>query len=288
MVERSRVNRQGERRVMTVAYEAPAGAREGRVRTGKAAPRPYGKEERAEEIRWLLQRYARTRDAHARERLVELHRGLVRLIASLIQVAYVGLLDALDRFDPDRGVRFTTFATQTIVGVLRHHQRDEGWMVRTPRGLRDLALKTAAARLALERRLGRAATLPELAMELEVDEERLIEAMEAFHLRQPISLEPACSPADEGAGYALADVVGRLDPEIQGVENRLWLGGALAQLPRRERVILYLRFYRDATQAEVARRIGISQMQVSRLERRALRALRRLLEEDGREARPVP
>jgi RNA polymerase sigma-B factor len=247
--------------------------------------RSYRDEETAES---LLREFAETRDPGVRERLVLMHGRIVRYLASrfdtravpqedLVQVAYIGLISALDRFDPARGVSFITYAIPTILGEIKRYFRDQTWALKAPRRLRELGLTLRRVRLELEQELGRAPTIQEIAQAASVNEERLLQAMEVDRAYSPCSLDTQLTGPDGGEKGAVWDCVGADDPELAEVEQRRALRQAMACLERRQREIIRMRFYEELSQAEVARHLGISQMHVSRLERQALGHLKRML-----------
>ena len=235
-----------------------------------------------EELRRKFQEFADTRDQHLRDELIEAHLGLAEYLArrfsnrgepldDLVQVASVGLLKAVDRFDPERGVEFSTYATHTVVGELKRHFRDKGWAVRAPRRMQELYLRLGKVISTLSQELGRSPTIPELAAEAQVSEEEVLEAMEAGQAYRFASLD-APSPGDEGD--TMGATLGEDDPELIDAERRATLSPLLARLPPREQTILHLRFFEGLTQSEIASRLGISQMHVSRLLGRSLAQLR--------------
>ena len=224
-----------------------------------------------------LEEYRRTRSRELRNALVEEYMGLAEAMAhryshrgepieDLSQVAMVGLLKAVERFEPTRGVRFTSFATPTILGELKRHFRDRGWAVRVPRAIQEVHLRLRQTVSDFHQELGRAPSTAELAERLDLSEEAVLEAMEAGTLYRLASLD---APAPGGEGDAPPGV-GGLDPGITGVDNRLAVQRLLEKLPVRERRIVELRFFAGLTQAEIAEEIGISQMHVSRLLTRSL------------------
>ena len=219
--------------------------------------------------------FRRLPDEIVREELVErflpLARHLARRFAGrgesvedLIQVADLGLLNAIDRFDPDRGVQFTTFAAVTITGELKRHFRDRGWSVRVPRSLQESALLVHRTLETLWQDLGRSPTISEIAEAADLPEEAVIEAMDAIQAYSPASLDAVVS---EDGGHA--------DPSFEVAEGWASVAPALEKLPERERRILYLRFFRGMTQTEIAQEIGISQMHISRLIAQSLERVRR-------------
>jgi len=237
----------------------------------------------------LLREYARTRDIQVRNRLVILHERMVRYLASrfgsgagtslddLVQVGYVGLIAAIDRFDPEKGVSFVTFAVPTILGEIKRYFRDQTWGLKAPRRLRELGLSLRKLREQLEQNLGRPPTVPEMALAAGVTEERLLQAMDLDRIYQPASLDAHLQDENGDDKSSFWEAIGRPDPELMAIEEREMVRHALDRLDQRQRAIIYFRFFEDASQAEVAGRLGISQMHVSRLERQALKRLRALL-----------
>lgn len=189
----------------------------------------------------------------------------------LNQVALIGLLKALERFDPDRGAELTTFATATILGELKRHLRDRGWSVRLPRRIHDLHLWAQQSVDELTQELGRSPTLTEIADRLDVAVEDVVEALDAGGLRHNTSLE---APGPGGEDHGLSHRLGVRDPGVAEVDGRMELSPLLARLPDRQRQILQLRFVLGCSQTEIAKLIGVSQMQVSRLLARSLAQLR--------------
>ena len=223
--------------------------------------------------------YARTRNAGLRDELVEEFVGLSNHLArrfvhrgepldELQQVAMVGLFKAIDRFEPDRGMQFSTFAVPTIMGELKRHFRDTGWAVRIPRRLQELYLQLNRVVAELTQELGRSPTPGELAARAEVDEEEVLEAMEAGSLYNLASLD-----APPGADAPVPDPPAPVD-DYRTVDERLAIERLLASLPDRERAIVELRFFAGLTQSEIAERVGLSQMHISRLLTQSLGRLR--------------
>jgi RNA polymerase sigma-B factor len=234
--------------------------------------------------RTLLVRYARSRDPKILDELVETFMPLARRLAAryrgdwepvedLEQVASLGLVKALDRFDPSRGVAFSSYAVPTILGELKRHFRDRGWSVRFPRDLQERIGRVDRGIAELSARLGRAPSVNEVAAKLEIDPEKVLEAMEAGQARHAISLDVQ-SQTEDGEGVPLKERLGRSDPGFDTVEYGAAIEEALDSLAKRDRVVLHLRFVEDMTQTEIAQRVGISQMHVSRLLRATLRRLR--------------
>jgi RNA polymerase sigma-B factor len=221
--------------------------------------------------------------ARIRATLVELHLPLVEYLArrfrnrgewldDLTQVATIGLIKSIDRFDLERGVEFSTYATPTIVGEIKRHFRDKGWAVRVPRRLQELKLSLTKAIGELAQREGRAPTVSELAVHLQMSEEEVLEGLESANAYSTVSLD-APDSGDEDAP-AVADSLGMLDDALEGVEYRESLKPLLERLPPREKKILLLRFFGNMTQSQIAAELGISQMHVSRLLARTLAQLR--------------
>jgi RNA polymerase sigma-B factor len=193
----------------------------------------------------------------------------------LLQVASLGLLKALDRFDPALGHPFASFAVPTILGEMRRHFRDAGWSVHVPRGSQERALKVRDAQERLANAQGRAPTINELAQYLELSAEDVIDALQAIQAYESLSLDaPRPGATDEATSYG--DAMGEEDARYELVELDATVSAVLGRIPAREREILRMRFVEDLTQTEIADRVGISQMQVSRLLRRSLDQLRAL------------
>ncbi|HZA88793.1 MAG TPA: SigB/SigF/SigG family RNA polymerase sigma factor [Solirubrobacterales bacterium] len=248
-----------------------------------AEPAPGPKEQLAAE-RELLERYYRQRDQTVREELVQRFMPLARRLAAryrgdreplddLVQVASLGLVKALDRFDPSRGVAFSSYAVPTILGELKRHFRDRGWSVRVPRDLQERIARVDRAIAELPGKLGRAPSVNEIADRLEVDPEEVLEAMEAGQAHHAMSLDVQ-SQTDEGEGIPLTERLGGSDPAFDTVEYGAAITDALDSLSERDRTVLHLRFVEDLTQTEIAERVGVSQMHVSRILRSAVERLR--------------
>jgi RNA polymerase sigma-B factor len=234
----------------------------------------------------LFVRWQRDRDPGAREALVRSFMPLARSLArrygrssepfeDLLQVASLGLLKALDRYDADRGHSFASFAVPTILGEMRRYFRDSGWAVHVPRGAQERALKVRDAQERLANERGRAPTVNQLAEYLELDTEDVIDALQALQAYETLSLD-APRPGADGDVVSYGDSVGGDDERFELVELDATVTAVLRHIPPRERLILQMRFVQDLTQTEIAERVGISQMQVSRLLRRSLEQLRTL------------
>jgi RNA polymerase sigma-B factor len=235
-----------------------------------------------ESIDDLHHAYLATRDPDLHRALLDVHLGLAYRLAArfahrgesmedLRQVALLGLVKAINGFDPDRGLRFSTYALPTIIGELKRHFRDRGWAVRPPRRVHDLFLNTQRAIDERSQELGRSPTVAEIAEWVDASKEDVLEALEAGGLRRSASLDARVSPDDP---RSLANTVGANDQRLFDVERDLTLNALLARLPEFEREIMRLRFVEGMTQREIARRVGRSQMQVSRLLARSLSRLR--------------
>jgi RNA polymerase sigma-B factor len=233
-----------------------------------------------------------TGDPKIREALAQLHLPLVEYLAKrfkdrgeplddLIQVGSVGLLKAIDRFDLERGVEFSTYATPTIVGELKRYFRDKGWAIRVPRRLQELSLRMNKVVAQLTQDLGRAPTIAEIAKAAQVSEDEVLEALESGQAYSTTSLD-APGGDDEDAPARL-DRFGEEDMALENLEYFASLAPLIEQLPERERKILYLRFFKGMTQSKIAEQVGISQMHVSRLLSRILEFLREGMEEGGAE-----
>ena len=239
----------------------------------------------------LWRRFVERRDQSARAELVEMYMPLARRMASryaggsepyddLLQVAGLGLLGAIDRFDPSRGAKFAGFAKPTILGELKRHFRDKVWTVRVPRSVHDRMEEVAKATERLTLDLGRPPSVDELAAEVGIPAAAVLEVLEAKHNRRPLSLD--APPAGDGhEDGPTVEWVGRADGNFDLVEDWMTVAAALPSLERREREVLRLRFVEEMPQTEIATRIGCSQMQVSRLLRRALDKLREEAEAMG-------
>ncbi len=231
-------------------------------------------------LRTKFREFALTRDDALRAELVEAHLGLAEHLArrfthrgepyeDLVQVSSLGLIKAVDRFDPERGVEFSTYATKTILGELKRHFRDKGWAIRAPRRIQELYLNVGQAVGSLAQELGRSPTINELAVETNASEDDVIEALEAGQGYRSASLEGS-GPDDD----RLSAHLGVEDRAFGGAEWRAVLGPHLEMLTDRDREILRHRFIEGLTQTEIASRVGISQMHVSRLLARILSHLR--------------
>jgi RNA polymerase sigma-B factor len=230
----------------------------------------------------LLRRFARTRDDVLRERLVRRYLPLARYAANhyarrsepfddLVQVASLGLLKAIDRYDPDNGATFSSYALPTMMGELRRYFRDRGWAVRPPRTLQEHALLVERATADLSRELGRSPTLDQLAARCDLEVEEVLEAREAIVAHTATSL--SAPVGDDEEATLLSDMLGEEDAGYERADQRATIDALLRTLSHREREIVRLRMEEDLTQSEIGERVGLSQMHVSRLLRQILEKL---------------
>jgi RNA polymerase sigma-B factor len=220
---------------------------------------------------WLRQQCIEYGREHA-GRLARRYRDRGESLEDLVQVAMVGLLKAVDGYDPSLGYRFTAYATPTILGEIKRHFRDHGWQIRVPRRLQELGMQLTEARANLTQTLRRVPTVPELASSMSVTTGEVIEVLDAGGGYRPVSLS---TPVGDDAQTSLGDELGAADPGFDEVEYRESLRVLVSRLPQRQQRILALRFFGDQTQAQIAEELGISQMHVSRLLASALQRLRR-------------
>jgi RNA polymerase sigma-B factor len=229
----------------------------------------------------LLSRQREAPDERVLEELVSRLQPLARAVArryagrgepleDLTQVALLGLLKAIERFDPDRSVAFSTYATPTMLGELRRHFRDTGWAVHVPRGVKERALEVARAGDELSAVLGRSPSLPELAQALEATEEQTLEAIEAYHARVVPSLDSGANDEE----FSLEHVLGAEDERLEQAEYLSVIAASVRSLSEFERLVLFLRFGRDLPQSEIAERLGTSQMKISRTLRAVIEKVR--------------
>ncbi len=248
-----------------------------------------------QKTRELFRRYKEDGDMEAREQLVMSHLNLVRFLANkfknrgeplddLVQVGYLGLLKAIDRFDPDRGLEFTTYATPTILGEIKRHFRDKGWSVRVPRRLQELSAKVNQATDTLTTQFQRSPTIQEIADYLDASVDEVLEAMESSSAYSSVPLEGTGSSENDDAPSVI-DRYGSEDNELAFTDDRLVIEEALKGFSPREREVIELRFLKGMTQIEIAEQLGISQVQVSRLLRRTLKMIQDKIDPDGVMAR---
>lgn len=244
-----------------------------------------------EKTRELFRRFKEEGDMDAREKLVMSHLNLVRFIANkfknrgepiddLIQVGYLGLLKAIDRFDPSRGLEFTTFATPTIMGEIKRHFRDKGWSVRVPRRLQELSAKVNQATDTLTSQLQRSPTIAEIADYLDATVDEVLEAMESSSAYSSVSLEAPSGAVDDDTPSVI-DRYATEDSDLAFTDDRIIIEEALASFSPRERDVIEMRFLKGMTQIEIAEKLGISQVQVSRLLRRTLKKIQDKIDPEG-------
>ena len=251
-------------------------------------PADIAGDRRAREDQRLFAAWVDRGDRRARAQLIERFLPLARSLArryergsepleDLVQVASVALVKAIDRYDPARGFAFSSFAVPTIAGELKRHFRDQTWMVRPPRGIQEVTMRVEGALTRLTQQLDRSPTTSELADAVGVSDEAVLEAMQARSARGALSLQaPQGEPGD---AMSLQDTLGAEDPDIERAETRAELDRLMADVSPRAREMLRMRFEEDMTQAEIGAAIGISQMQVSRILRQTIAALREVAEE---------
>jgi RNA polymerase sigma-B factor len=238
----------------------------------------------------LLRRYHEDGDLQAREQLIEQYMSLVRSLArrysyrgeqleDLVQIGAIGLIKAIDRFDLDRGVELTTYATPNIIGEIKRHFRDKGWSVRVPRGLQELNVQLSRLVEQLTVQFSRSPTIPELAKAAGVEEELVLEALESGRAYTSLSLSVGGGGGDDDDLDPL-ESLGTEEHQYEVSEDRAVLAPGFKALDERERKILQLRFFDGLTQSQIAQQVGISQMHVSRLIRRSLEKIRETIAED--------
>jgi len=250
----------------------------------------------AENDKVLLRRYHEHGDLQAREQLIEQYMSLVRSLArrysyrgeqldDLVQIGSIGLIKAIDRFDINRGVELTTYATPNIIGEIKRHFRDRGWAVRVPRGLQELNVRLSKLIEQLTVQLSRSPTIPELAKAAGVDEEDVLEALESGRAYSSLSLSSG-GGTEDGEELDPLESLGEVEHQYEVSEDRAVLAPGFKVLDPRERQILHLRFFEGLTQSQIAQQIGISQMHVSRLIRRSLEKIRDEIAAEGLDEPP--
>jgi RNA polymerase sigma-B factor len=233
----------------------------------------------------LLRRYHEQGDLAAREQLIEQYMSLVRSLArrysyrgeqleDLVQIGAIGLIKAIDRFDVNRGVELTTYATPNIIGEIKRHFRDRGWAVRVPRGLQELNIQLSRLVEQLTVQHGRSPTIPELAKAAGVTDEEVLEALESGRAYSSLSLSAGSGGHDDDGELDPLESLGTVEHQYEVSEDRAVLAPGFRVLDERERAILHLRFFEGLTQSQIAQQVGISQMHVSRLIRRSLEKIR--------------
>ena len=234
--------------------------------------------------RELFARYKDKGDMAARDQLIVNHLNLVRFLAAkfanrgeplddLVQVGTIGLIKAIDRFEPERGLEFTTYATPTILGEIKRHFRDKGWSVRVPRRLQELSAKVNQANEALIQRNQRTPSVEEIANYLDVSVDEVLEAMESSEAYASVPLDSPGSGDDDAP--SIIDRFGAVDTDLASLDDKMVLSGALAKLEPNERALVEMRFVEGLTQSQIAERMGMSQVQVSRLLHKTLERMRK-------------
>ena len=243
------------------------------------------KRKKQEEIKEKFIEYQKTKDKALRDELIEEHMYLAEILAKkytgrgidyedIFQVASVGLILAVDRFDPSKGYVFSSYATPTIIGEIKRHFRDKGWTIKVPRRIQELSKKISVAKNVLAGELGRIPTAEDIADYLDVSYDQVIEAMEASKVYQPGSIDSTIDSSEDGNDLQISDIIGDDDPTYERVENLDYLVRELKKLPKIERTILIERYINRKTQIAIAEELGISQMTVSRIEKKVIRSLR--------------
>jgi RNA polymerase sigma-B factor len=239
-----------------------------------------------QELRLLHAEYARTRDPEIRKQLVDHYGNLVHFLArkfmgrgepldDIVQVGYIGLLMAIERFEPERELEFSTFATPTIVGEIKRHFRDKSWAIKIPRRLQETYQQVLRAQEKLQTQLGHQPVVAEIAEYLNITQEEVLAALEVSPAQRTLSFEAGATGRADDDGLLMSERLGREDENLEKVELQNLIGQAMQHLTARERRIMYLRFVEQLPQAEVAKRLGISQMHVSRLQRAAVEHLKK-------------
>lgn len=254
---------------------------------GKQGSDPWDRDK----VRQLFVEYHTTGDSSIRDDLVARYMNLVKFIASkfanrgepledLQQVGYLGLVKAIERFDPDAGAQFTTYATPTIIGEIKRYFRDKGWLLKVPRRLQEAKIAVSRATEQLSYQLGRSPTVREIGDYLKISEEEVLEAQELGQAYNLVSLNYEMESEENAKSSNLIDYLGDIDIEFGNVDNQMLLRRAFTTLNKREQMVTYLRFYENITQSETAKILGISQMHVSRLQSKALEKLKGYLMRD--------
>ncbi len=247
------------------------------------------KKEERDYIRELFEKYRETNDRVYRDELIEKHLYIAEILAKkyinrgidyddIYQVASVGLIYAVDRFDVSKGFQFSSFATPTIIGEIKKHFRDKGWTIRVPRRIQELSKRINNAKILLSQELQRAPTIEDLATYLEVSEEEILETMEASQVYTPQSLDITYDSMNEEGDVSLSDFIGKDDEHFDKILNNDLLNESMRQLNEVEKQILIDRYFNKETQVAIAEKLDISQMTVSRVEKRVLEKMRKELE----------
>ena len=241
--------------------------------------------------RELFRQYKEEGSSEARDQLIVSHLNLVRFLASkfknrgesledLVQVGTIGLIKAIDRFDPERGLEFTTYATPTIMGEIKRHFRDKGWSVRVPRRLQELSAKVNQATDELTNQLQRSPSVDEVAERVGASVDEVLEAMESSSAYSSVPLEGGSSSEDEESASVIDHYVTE-DADLAASDDRIVLEEAIADFSPREQEVIHMRFVEGLTQVEIAERLGVSQVQVSRLLRRTLRRIQEKIDPES-------
>lgn len=252
----------------------------------KSAP---GKQLSKSEILDLFRGLRESNNPATRDRLIELHMNMTHFFVNrfgskqdqqedLQQVATLGLINAVDRFDPGRGVEFSTFATVTILGEIKRYFRDKTWSVKVPRRIKDLNVAVNQTIERLNKELDHPPTYEEVALEIGCSVEEILESREAVMSYRVVSLDKDIDDNSGDGTSSLIDIIGNMDRKIERLSDHLSLASGLKQLKKDERFVIYNRYFRNLSQAQIAEMMGVSQMQVSRLQAAALEKLKKILD----------
>ena len=286
-VDEKAVDEKGAQEGAATVSAAEASAARRRLRRASKGKPAWDKERTRE----LFRRYKEEGDEEAREQLIVSHINLVRYIAAkfknrgeplddLIQVGTIGLIKAIDRFDPSRGLEFTTYATPTIMGEIKRHFRDKGWTIRVPRRLQELSAKVNSATDELTARLQRSPSIEEVAEYLGTTADEVLEAMESSSAYSSVPLEAQGGNEDDDAPSVI-DRYASVDGDLEASDDRIVLEEVIGEFPEADQQAIRMRFIDGMTQVEIAKRLGISQVQVSRMLRRALRRIQDKIDPEG-------
>ena len=281
------VDEKGARDGAAPVSAAEASAARRRLRRASKGKPAWDKERTRE----LFRRYKEEGDEEAREQLIVSHVNLVRYIAAkfknrgeplddLIQVGTIGLIKAIDRFDPSRGLEFTTYATPTIMGEIKRHFRDKGWTIRVPRRLQELSAKVNSATDELTAQLQRSPSIEEVADYLDTTADEVLEAMESSSAYSSVPLEGQGNNEEDDAPSVI-DRYASVDGDLEASDDRMVLEEVIGEFPEADQQAIRMRFIDGMTQVEIAKRLGISQVQVSRMLRRALRRIQDKIDPEG-------
>lgn len=281
------VDEKGAREGAAPVSAAEASAARRRLRRASKGKPAWDKERTRE----LFRRYKEEGDEEAREQLIVSHVNLVRYIAAkfknrgeplddLIQVGTIGLIKAIDRFDPSRGLEFTTYATPTIMGEIKRHFRDKGWTIRVPRRLQELSAKVNSATDELTAQLQRSPSIEEVAYYLGTTADEVLEAMESSSAYSSVPLEGQGNNEEDDAPSVI-DRYASVDGDLEASDDRMVLEEVIGEFPEADQQAIRMRFIDGMTQVEIAKRLGISQVQVSRMLRRALRRIQDKIDPEG-------